>query len=253
MIGVINFYHYLLYLTRNFLQEIASVIIFQIVFLSILDLTMSMTNFCKLNDITIQVLLTPLAYIIISDASIKNHITISVSHIHSFDRPVIKICHHTVNISTTEAELFTIRYNINQEVGILHIKCIVVITDLLHATKNIFDLSSHLYQIYSATISCELRDFFNEDINNHIEFWNCSSNKNWLLHSAVDKDSKIFNLSTSFLYKSSWNFSKKHNYNNILSQQKMSFQVSDLKERNFLDLLNNNFNPLKLSNIKGNL
>ena len=33
----------------------------------------------------------------------------------------------------------------------------------------------------------------------------------------------------------------------------MSFQVSDLKERNFLDLLNNNFNPLKLSNIKGNL
>ena len=33
----------------------------------------------------------------------------------------------------------------------------------------------------------------------------------------------------------------------------MSFQVSDLKGRNFLDLLNDNFNPLKLSNIKGNL
>jgi len=112
---------------------------------------------CKLNDITIQVLLSPLAYIIISDASIKNHVTISVSHIHSFDRPVIKICHHTVNISTTEAELFTIRYSINQEVGILHIKCIVVITDSLHATKKIFDLSSHLYQIYSAAIfSCHL-------------------------------------------------------------------------------------------------
>ena len=33
----------------------------------------------------------------------------------------------------------------------------------------------------------------------------------------------------------------------------MSFQVSGLKERNFLDLLNDDFNPLELSNIKGSL
>ena len=30
----------------------------------------------------------------------------------------------------------------------------------------------------------------------------------------------------------------------------MSFQVLDLKGRNFLNLLDNNFNPLELSNIK---
>ena len=34
---------------------------------------------------------------------------------------------------------------------------------------------------------------------------------------------------------------------------RMNFQVSDLKGRNFLELLNNNSNPLKLSTIKGGL
>ena len=109
----------------------------------------------------------------------------------------------------------------------------------------------HPYQIHSAAISCKLREFFNKDINNHIEFWNCPSNKNWLLHSAVNKDSKSFNSLTSFLCKLFWDFSKKCNCDNILSQWKMSFQVFDLKERNFLELLDEDFNPLGPSNIKG--
>jgi len=165
---------------------------------------------CKLNDITIQALSDPLACIIISDASIKNYVTILVSYIHSFNRPVIKICHHTVNVSTTEAELFTIRCGINQAVGIPYIKRIIVITDLLHTVKKIFNSSSHLYQIYSAAISCESRYFFNKDINNYIEFWDCTSNKNWLLHLAVNKDSKSFILLTSFPCKLSWDFNKKY-------------------------------------------
>ena len=78
--------------------------------------------------------------------------------------------HHAINVSTTKAELFAIRYDINQAVSILHIKCIIVITDLLHAVKKIFDSSSYLYQIHLAAISCELRDFFNEDIDNYIKF-----------------------------------------------------------------------------------
>ena len=190
----------------------------------------------KLDDITIQVLSDPSTCIVISDVSIKNHITTSVSYVYSFNRPVIKTCYHAINVSITKAKLFTIRCGINQVVGIQYIKCIIVITDSLYAAKKIFDLSLYLYQIHSAAISCNLRDFFNKDINNCIKFWDYPSNKDWPLHSAVNKDSKSFNLSTSFPCKSSWNFSKKYNCNDILSQWKMFFQASDLKGRNFLDL-----------------
>ena len=67
----------------------------------------------KLNDITIQASSNPLSCIVISDASIKNYIATSVLHIHLFDRPIIKMYYHAVNISTTEAELFAIRCDIN--------------------------------------------------------------------------------------------------------------------------------------------
>ena len=53
--------------------------------------------------------------------------------------------HHVANITTTEAELFTIKCEINQAIGIPNIKHIVVITDSLHTTKRIFDLLSHSY------------------------------------------------------------------------------------------------------------
>jgi len=36
---------------------------------------------------------------------------------------------------STEAELFAIRYSINQTTQLININCIVIITDLLHATK----------------------------------------------------------------------------------------------------------------------
>jgi len=161
------------------------------------------------------------------------------------------MCHHVVNISTTEAELFAMKCGINQAIGIPHINCIIVITNLIHATKKIFDSSLYPYEIHSATISGELRDFFSKDINNHIKFWDCPSNENWLLHLAVDKDSKSFNLSLSLPCKSSWDFCKKCNCDSILSQWRISFQASDNKGKNFLELLDNESNPLELLTIKG--
>jgi len=125
---------------------------------------------CKLNNITIQASLDSSAYIVISDASIKNQVATLVSHVYSFDRPIVKTFHQAVNISTTETELFTIRCGINQTIGIPHIKCIIIITDSLYVTKKIFDSSLHPYQLHSATISHELREFFNKDIHNHIKF-----------------------------------------------------------------------------------
>ena len=132
------------------------------------------------------------------DANIKNHIATSILHIHSFDRPVTKICHQAVNVTTTEAELFAIRCSINQAVGIQNIQCIIVITDSLHAAKKIFNLSSYSYQIYIRAISCELREFFHNNTNNHIEFWGYPSKEKWYLYLAVDKDSKSFPALVSF-------------------------------------------------------
>ena len=58
-----------------------------------------------------------------------------------------------MNITTTEAELFAIRYGINQATDIPSISRIFVITDLLHTTRRIFDSSLYLFQIHSASMS----------------------------------------------------------------------------------------------------
>ena len=83
--------------------------------------------------------------LIISDGGIKNNAAISIAHIHVCDRPIIKTIHHVANIISTKAELFTIRYGINQAVNLLEISKIVIITDSLHAAKKIFDSSIHYF------------------------------------------------------------------------------------------------------------
>ena len=102
-------------------------------------------HFCNLDNITINASSDFYFSIIISDASIRNNVAISISHIHSHDRPVIKIIHHIVNVTTTEAELFAIRCSINQAVSISNIKHIVVIMDSLHTAKRIFESSLYSY------------------------------------------------------------------------------------------------------------
>ena len=51
--------------------------------------------------------------VVVSDASIKNKVTISIVHVYSFLNPIKKTIHHAVNITTTEAKLFAIRCGIN--------------------------------------------------------------------------------------------------------------------------------------------
>jgi len=96
----------------------------------------------------------------VSNASIKNHITTSISHIHSYNKPIIKTIHRAINITTTEAKLFTICCGINQAVANFNVNYIVIITNSLHTAKRIFDSSVHPYQIHSAAISQEPRDSF---------------------------------------------------------------------------------------------
>ena len=46
-------------------------------------------------------------------------------------------------------------------------------------------------------------------------------------------------------------FYKKSKYNNILNTWKMIFQTSDFKEKQFLELLDDDFNVIELSQAKG--
>ena len=111
--------------------------------------------------------------------------------------------------------------------------------------KKIFDTLMHPHQIHSATNSQELRYLFKKDNNNHIEFWNYLSKQKWILYFLVDKDTRRFDFSPILPNKSSWDFCKKHECNSISVMWRINFQVLDLKERNFLKLLDDNLNPLK--------
>ena len=77
--------------------------------------------------------------IVVTDASIKNHVTTSIAHVHIHDCSVIKTAHHAVNVMSTEVELFAIRCGINQATCIPNIKRIIIITDSIHTAKRIFD------------------------------------------------------------------------------------------------------------------
>ena len=93
----------------------------------------------------------------------------------------------------------------------------------------------------------ELREFFSKDSQNCIEFWDCPSKQQWALHQTVNKETKNMVSIPLFPYKSSWDFYKKSECDSILSQWKMTFQVSDSKGRNFLNLLNDDLYLIKLS------
>jgi len=129
----------------------------------------------NLEEVTFKASSNPFSTIVVSDASIKKQVATSISHIHFFDKPVIKTLHRAINITTAKAKLFAIQCSINQAVADPNVKHIVVITDSLHITRKIFNSFTHLYQIHSVAISMELREFFSKDSQNCIKFWDCSS------------------------------------------------------------------------------
>ena len=136
----------------------------------------------NLEEIMLRASSDPFSSIVVLDASIKNQVTTSISHIHSFNKPIVKTLHRAINITTAKAELFAIYCGINQVVANHNIKHIIVITDSLYITRRIFNSSTHLYQIRSTAISSELREFFSKDSQNHIKFWDCPSKQQWALY-----------------------------------------------------------------------
>jgi len=196
---------------------------------------------------------TSLTALIVTDASIKNDIATSVAHVHQTNSPLIKTVHHTMFITSLEAELFAMRCGINQACNKDNVSKIIIITNSIHAAKLIFNSSSHSLQSHSAAILSKLQLFFNKSQDNSIEFWECPSCLKWRFHKDVDKDSKLFNPTPIFSCKISWDYCKKTDSDDIIKQWKMHFQASDGKGNNFMDLLNDDFNIIELSYTKGGL
>ena len=99
----------------------------------------------NLDNVTLKASYNPSLSIVVSDMSIKNYIATSISHIHIHNKPIIKMIHCAINVTSTKAELFAICCSINQAIRSPQVKKIIVITDFLHTAKSIFDSSIHSY------------------------------------------------------------------------------------------------------------
>ena len=163
----------------------------------------------QLDSMIIQASSSQSTAIVASDASIKNNIATSISHTYIFNQPLIKTIHHAAFVTSTEAEMFAIRCGINQATAKSNVSKIVIVTDSIHAAKRIFNPFSHLLQIQSVAILKDLRLFFSKDPNNLIMFWECPSCLNWYLHKAVNLEMKVFHPTLLFPSKTSWDYSKK--------------------------------------------
>jgi len=108
--------------------------------------------------------------LVISSASIKNNIATSISHVHNSQNILPKTIYHTMNDTSTEVELFSIRCRINQAVQVPNTEHIIVITDTIPAAKYILNSSTYPFQLHFITVSQDLRAFFNESSNNSIAF-----------------------------------------------------------------------------------
>ena len=95
----------------------------------------------------------PKTVIVISDTSIKKNVATSVSHICSGYNILAKTIYHTVNVTSIKVELFAIRCDINQAVQVKNATNIIVITDAIYATRWIFNLFPHPYQLQSIAIA----------------------------------------------------------------------------------------------------
>ena len=220
---------------------------------NLVDKSKKEKNNCRaqeLDEMALQNSSIPNTALVITDASIKKDIAMSVSHIHSTDRPLIKTIHHASFVTSSEAELFTIRCGINQVCSLNNVSKIVVVMDSIHMAKKIFDPGSHPLQIHSIAILRNLQNFFTSNESNSIEFWECPSKLKWKLHHEVDKDSKSFMVTPSFPSKTSWEFCKKSDSDELINLWKMTFQASDGKGKNFLELLDDDLDVILSSYTK---
>ena len=108
--------------------------------------------------------------LVVTNASIKNDIAISISYMYIANYPLTKTVHHVVFVTSMEAELFAIRCSINQACIKENISKIIIVTDFIHTVKKIFDSKSYPFQSHTVVILSKLQSFFNSSYDNSIEF-----------------------------------------------------------------------------------
>jgi len=99
----------------------------------------------QLGNLAIESSSISLHALVITDTGVKNNVATSISHIHIHNKPVTKTLNHVANVTSTEAELFAIRYGINQATSLNGVSKIIIVTDSIHAAKKIFDPASNPY------------------------------------------------------------------------------------------------------------
>ena len=77
-----------------------------------------------------------------------------------------------------------------------------------------------------------------------IAFLGCPDSTKWSSHLLVDKESKCLKIDTILASKTLWEFSRKEECDTIVHKWQMYFQASEYKGRNFLNLNNNNNQPI---------
>ena len=173
----------------------------------------------QFDNLVIESSNTPFNTLVVIDANVKNNVTLSIVHIHIHNRPVIKTLYHVVTITSTKAKFFAIRCSINQAAHLQDISKIIVVMDSIHVVKKIFDSFLNMLQKQTALILNDLRKFSNYHHKNTInKFWECPSKSNWKLHKIINIETKSFNLTSLFLNKNSWDFSKKSECNGIINK-----------------------------------
>ena len=109
------------------------------------------------------------------------------------------------------------------------------------------------FQLQSIAISKELRQFFQEILSSSIEFWDCHSKVKWPLHLSVDQDTRRFKLDPIYPCKMLQDYSKKKESDDYISNWQTTFYMMKLKGRQFLNLMDNNFENIVPTYIKGGL
>ena len=106
--------------------------------------------------------------LVITDVSVKNNVASSIAHIHVCNKPVVKVLHNAINITSSEAKFFALKCGINHATLSHEISKIIIVIDSIHVTRKIFDPSSHMLQKQSTCVLAKLREFFDHRDTNSI-------------------------------------------------------------------------------------
>ena len=87
----------------------------------------------------------PDTVLVISDVCVKNKVATLISYIHQSRNIIAKTIYYAIDVTSTKAELFSIKCGINQAIQVSNAENIIVITNTIHTTRQIFDSFSYPY------------------------------------------------------------------------------------------------------------